>query len=206
MHDFILWMQQVLLPSLGPVGVFIVAFMDSSFLSIPEVNDVFVVTSAAAHPGRAWFAVLLTTAGSVAGCSALWLVGKRGGEPYLVRRFGAERVERTRAAFRRWDVLALAVPAILPPPMPFKVFVFSAGVFGVPFARFVATLALARGLRYTWWGTLGALYGKAALAWLVVFDEWFLAHGYVIVGIFLVIVLVGALVLIRRRSPRAVAP
>src|SRR5689334_19011060 len=125
MHSFVLWLQHVLLPSLGPVGIFVVAFFDSSFLSIPEVNDVFVVTSAAALPHRAWIAVLLTTTGSVAGCSALWLIGKRGGEPLLVRKFGAVRVEQTRRAFRRWDLLALAVPAILPPPMPFKVFVFS---------------------------------------------------------------------------------
>src|SRR4051812_31354979 len=112
MHKLVLWLQQVLLPALGPFGIFVVAFCDSSFLSIPEVNDVFVVTSSAHEPWRAWLFALVTTAGSLAGCSALWLVGRKGGEPFLRRRFGDERVERTRRAFRRWDLLALAVPAV----------------------------------------------------------------------------------------------
>src|SRR5688572_26899318 len=137
MHGFVLWLQEVLVPLLGPAGMAIVAFFDSSFLSIPEVNDIFVVTSSAAEPGRAWLFVAATTLGSVSGCSALWLVGKRGGEPLLLRKFGEEKVGRTRRAFHRWDVFAVAVPALLPPPIPFKMFVFSAGVFGMSFRRFL---------------------------------------------------------------------
>src|SRR5207302_10571345 len=127
-------------------------------------------------PSRAWLAVLATTLGSLAGCGALWLIGKRGGEPFLVRKFGAEKVDRTRRAFRRWDLLALAVPAVLPPPMPFKMFVFSAGVFGVPYARFLVTLAIARGLRYMGWGAAGVLYGSKAVVALAALDIWFAEH------------------------------
>jgi membrane protein YqaA with SNARE-associated domain len=205
MHSFVLWLQHVLLPSLGPVGIFVVAFFDSSFLSIPEVNDVFVVTSAAAHPGRAWIAVLLTTSGSVAGCSALWLIGKRGGEPLLVRKFGAERVDRTRQAFRKWDLLALAVPAVLPPPMPFKMFVFSAGVFGVAYTRFLLTVGFARGLRYTFWGVMGSLYGNQALGYLTIVDGWFARNWMIVVPAVVGVVLVGVLLAIRRSRTRAAA-
>src|SRR5260370_33249013 len=95
MHSFILWLQQTLLPRLGIGGVFVVAFFDSSFLSIPEVNDIFVVTSAAANPARAWLVVLATTLGSLAGGSALGRIGKRGGEPCRIRRFGALKVDAT---------------------------------------------------------------------------------------------------------------
>jgi membrane protein YqaA with SNARE-associated domain len=203
MHAFIVWLQEVLLPRLGPVGIFIVAFFDSSFLSIPEVNDVFVVSSAAAHPARAWIAVLCTTLGSVAGCSTLWLVGKRGGEPFLVRRFGLERVSRTRQAFRRWDVLALAVPAVLPPPMPFKMFVFAAGVFGVSYRRLVLTLITARGLRYATWAVMGVLYGERALRYLKAVDAWFFEHILVIGPVLALSVLIVVLLVLRRSRARS---
>lgn len=172
MHKLVSWVQLVLVPWLGPPGVFVVAFLDSSFLSLPEINDLIVVTSAAAHPETSWLFILMATLGSLAGCSVLWWLGRRGGEALLVRRFGAERVSRVRAAFERWEILAIAVPALLPPPMPFKVFVLSAGVFGVSPRRFAITLLVARGLRYTFWGVLGILYGDEALAILQAVDRW----------------------------------
>lgn len=200
MHDFVLWLQRTLIPTLGPFGMFVVAFFDSSFLSIPEVNDIFVVTEAAARPRGVWAYVLATTLGSVTGCSALWLVGRRGGEPLLVRRFGADRVEDMRRAFHRWDLLALAVPALLPPPMPFKIFVFSSGVFGVPFRRFLLTLSIARGARYTTWAVLGGVYGQAALEHLRAFDRWFEAYDAVIVPLALAAALSVVLWALRRRA------
>jgi membrane protein YqaA with SNARE-associated domain len=176
MHKAVVWIQTVFVPLLGPPGLFVVAFLDSSFLSLPEINDILVVTSASAHPGRAWLYALMATLGSVAGCLALWAVGRRGGEPLLVRRFGRERVERTRAAFARWGVLAIAVPAVLPPPMPFKIFVLSAGVFGFPVRRFAVTLMIARGLRYAVWSILGVVYGDEALVLLQRVDGSFRDH------------------------------
>lgn len=173
MHRLVVWVQEVAVPWLGAPGLFIACFLDSSFFSLPEISDILVVTSAAAHPRSAWLPVLLATVGSVAGSATVWLVGKRGGEAYLVRRFGQERVERTRAAFERWDVLALAVPAMLPPPVPFKIFVFSAGVFGIRFRRFATTLAIARGLRYVFWAGVGVVYRDEARGLLQAADAWF---------------------------------
>src|SRR5688500_985642 len=191
MHDIVVWIQTVLIPTLGPFGLFVVAFFDSSFLSVPEVNDVLVVTSSAGHPPTAWMYVLAATMGSLAGCTALWYIGRRGGEAFLVRKFGRDRVDQTRSTFKKWDILALAIPAMLPPPMPFKIFVLSSGVFGVPFRRFAATLIVARGLRYTFWGVLGATYGDEALALLKRFDAWFAANAVVILS-----VLAGAVLLV----------
>jgi len=159
MEKIVLWIQNVLLPTLGPAGLFVVAFFDSSFLSLPEINDILVVSSCSLNPRSAWIPITLATLGSLAGCSVLWEIGRRGGEPLLERRFGKAQVARTRVAFERWDLLALIVPALLPPPMPFKIFVLSAGVFGVPWRRFAGTLILARGLRYVFWGLLGIVYG-----------------------------------------------
>ena len=92
---------------------------------------------------------------------------------------------------------------MLPPPMPFKIFVLSAGVFGVPFRRFAATLVVARGLRYVFWGFMGATYGDEALALLEAFDAWFAPTSVVILSIFAAFVLVMVCVVLRqRRKPR----
>jgi membrane protein YqaA with SNARE-associated domain len=200
MHKVVLWIQGVLIPTLGPAGLFVVAVMDSSFLTIPEVNDFLVVTSSTAFPSQAWLYILMATLGSVAGSSILWWIGRRGGHAALERRFGAERVERTRGLFSRWGVLALAVPSLLPPPMPFKVFVLSSGVFGMPWRRFMVTLFVARGLRYSFWGTMGVLYGQEALAILQRFDAWFAGRTEWLLMALAVIAVVGvAIWLVRRR-------
>lgn len=172
MVRFVSWIQDVVLPLLGPSGIFLAAFLDSSFLSLPEINDLLVVASAAVHPETAWIPVTLATLGSLAGCSALWWLGRRGGDAFLNRRFGAERTAQARELFHRFGPLALAVPAVLPPPMPFKVFVIAAGVFGFPWPRFALTLLLARGARYAVWAVLGAAYGDEAMGFLRSFDAW----------------------------------
>jgi membrane protein YqaA with SNARE-associated domain len=194
MHKVILWVQTVLLPALGPAGLFVVAFFDSSFLSLPEINDILVVTSSSLDPASAWIPISMATLGSLAGCSVLWVIGRRGGEPLLERRFGKAQVARTRAAFERWDLLALIVPALLPPPMPFKIFVLSAGVFGVPWRRFAFTLILARGLRYVFWGLMGIFYGAEALELLRQFDRWFDDQGWVVLTVGTAVALVVGLV------------
>lgn len=190
------------MPALGPAGLFVVAFFDSSFLSLPEINDILIVTSSSADPQLAWLYVLLTTAGSLAGCSVLWWIGRSGGEPLLVRRFGQEGLLSSRRAFRRWGVLALAVPALLPPPMPFKIFVLSSGAFGFPYPRFAATLLAARAARYAFWSGMGIAYGDEATELLRAVDAWFLDLGHEAVLIGLALVAVGAAVALAWRSRR----
>lgn len=207
MHRIVLWIQETVLPALGPAGMAVIAFFDSSFLSIPEVNDILVVTSSAAHPGRAWLYVLMTTAGSVAGCLALREVGRRGGEALLVRKFGRERLEQTRARFKRWDILCLAVPSMLPPPMPFKIFVLSAGVFGLPLRRFIVTIGVARGIRYSFWGFMGAVYGERGLELLRAFDRWFLDRAdWFLAGALVVLIALLVWTLRRRWAANGAGP
>jgi len=193
------WIQGVLIPQLGPLGLVAVAFLDSSFLSLPEINDILVVSAALADPTMAWLPITLTTLGSVAGCSVLWFLGRRGGEALLERRFGRERTARTREAYRRWGILALAVPAIFPPPVPFKVFVLASGVFGFPFGRFLVTLLLARGARYWFWGGMGMIFGAEALAMLHAVDGWTAERLPLALAVAATVALV-ALLLVRRRT------
>ena len=158
LYDFVL--------SLGGVGLFLLALADSSFISVPEGNDLLIVILSA---GQTWsrmlFYVAMTTAGSVVGCFLLYSVGRRGGN-FVRRRVDVERLERAERLYQRWGMLSILVPSILPPPCPFKIFVLSAGVFAVPPSKFILAVALGRSVRYLMWGILAVLYGEAAKAFI----------------------------------------
>ena len=98
---------------------------------------------------------LSATLGSLLGCFILYYIGRRGGDAFVRRRLGAARVDRAVGAFNRYGVLAILIPALLPPPAPFKVFVILAGLAGIGTSRFLVAIAIGRGIRY---------FGEGALA------------------------------------------
>ena len=140
----------------------LVAFLDSSFLSLPEVNDVLMVLMVVRNPDAWIYYAAMTTLGSVAGCFALFSVAQRGGEAFLRKRFSERHVERGLRFFQRYGLLAVIVPSILPPPTPFKIFVLLAGVANVRKSTFLLAVALGRGFRYGSEGLLAYLYGEEA--------------------------------------------
>jgi len=145
----------------GP-GLLLVAVADSSFLSIPEGNDLLIVILSA---GKSWermaYYVFMTVVGSVTGCMLLYTVGRKGGSPLLHRRFSAEHIERAEKLFNRFGILTVVVPSVLPPPTPFKIFVLSAGVFRLSPTAFLCAVVIGRTLRYSIWGILAVLYGNS---------------------------------------------
>jgi len=159
------WLEVTLLPY-GGFGLFVLAVCDSSFLSLPEVNDLLLMYFSIEAPEKMVLYAACTTAGSVAGCLMLYSVGRKGGESFLRRKMSGDRMERFRSAYQRYGVLAVLVPSLLPPPTPFKVFVLSAGAFGVPTWRFAAAALAGRGIRYFTQGILAVLYGEAAIAYV----------------------------------------
>lgn len=162
MQSFIKWVYGLAL-SLGGPGLFVVAFLDSSFISLPQINDLLVVLMVVRNKPLMPYYALMATAGSVAGCYVLYLIAERGGEAFLTKRLKRGHVERALALYRKRGVLALMVPALLPPPAPFKLFVLLAGVAEVKPLAFVASIAIARGLRYLVIGMLAVWYGDFAL-------------------------------------------
>ncbi len=148
---------------LGGPGLFAVAALDSSFVSLPQINDLLVVLMVTENPAWMPYYALMATLGSVVGCSILYVLANKGGEALLRKRVASHRVDRALALYRRHGVLALMVPALLPPPAPFKLFVLGAGIAGVRPMKFILGVAVARGLRYLILGTLAVYYGKAAL-------------------------------------------
>jgi membrane protein YqaA with SNARE-associated domain len=162
MERFVVWLQGFAM-SIGGPGLFVIAFLDSSFLSLPEINDILVIWMVTQQKSLMLYYAAMATAGSVAGCLALYAVGHKGGEALLRRRFSAEQLERAFAKFHRWGMLALLVPALLPPPAPFKVFVLMGGVARMPLGKFTAAIAIGRGARYLAEGMLAVRYGDQAI-------------------------------------------
>jgi membrane protein YqaA with SNARE-associated domain len=184
--------------SLGGPGLFAVAALDSSFVSLPQINDLLVVLMVTQN--KAWmpYYAAMATLGSVVGCSVIYVLAKKGGEAVLRRRVSSARVDHALELYRRYGVLALMVPALLPPPAPFKLFVLGAGIAGVQPLKFVLGVAIARGVRYTILGTLAVYYGDAAL-------ELMRTHGPM-VGLSLAALVVAAAIawiVWRRRTAHA---
>ena len=152
--------------TLGAPGLFLVAFLDSSFLSLPEIADILVVWMVARHPARVLAYVVATTLGSLAGCLVMYFIGRKGGEALIRKRFAPASVERAMAAFERHGVLVVLVPSILPPPAPFKIFVLLAGLAGISPGKFVTAIVIGRGARYLVLGLLAVEYGERALAYV----------------------------------------
>jgi membrane protein YqaA with SNARE-associated domain len=150
--------------SVGGIGMFVVAALDSSFLSFPQINDLLVLYMSTQNPVRMPYYAGMTTLGSLVGCFALYVVAWRGGEVFLRKRFSGPRVERGLALYQRHGLLAVVVPALLPPPMPFKLFVLLAGAARVSPWKFGAAIAIGRGIRYFGQGYLAVLYGERAVA------------------------------------------
>jgi membrane protein YqaA with SNARE-associated domain len=165
MSRLVEWIQGFAL-SLGGPGLFIIAFLDSSFLSFPEVNDLLIIFLTTQHPERMVYYAVMTTVGSIAGCLSLYTLARKGGEAFLRKRFHESHVERAMELFRRYGLLAVLVPSILPPPAPFKIFVLAAGVARVRTMHFVLAIAIGRGFRYFGEGLLAVWYGDAAADFL----------------------------------------
>ena len=182
----------------GPSMV-IIGALDSSLLSLPEINDYLVVMRCANAPSEVFYFPLFAAAGSVLGCLLLYTIIRRGGQAVLRKRFRAEHLERVERTYARFGFLALAVPALLPPPMPFKIFVATAGALEYPRWRFIVTVMIARSLRYYIEGTLAVFYGKTVL-------DFIKNYGFTILAIVIAVCLIGLityLILQRRQKPVA---
>ena len=195
------WLEQFIIGvpiyMAGPAMTLIGA-LDSSLLSLPEINDYLVVMRCTNAPYEVFYFPLLAAAGSVLGCLLLYTIVRRGGQYVMRKRFRAEHIERVERTYARYGFLALAVPALLPPPMPFKIFVATAGALEYPRWRFVLTIMVARSLRYYIEGTLAVFYGRTVV-------DFIKRYGFTILGVVAGACLVGlaAYLIIQRRKRRA---
>jgi membrane protein DedA with SNARE-associated domain len=179
-------------------SMILIGALDSSLLSLPEINDYLVVMRCAKQPSAVFYFPLFAALGSVIGCLLLYTIVRRGGQALLRRRFRAEHIERVERAYARWGFLALAVPALLPPPMPFKIFVATAGALEYPRWRFMMTVMIARSLRYYVEGTLAVFYGEHVLSWIK-------ENGALLLGIVATVFVVGLIIYLIKNRRKASA-
>jgi membrane protein YqaA with SNARE-associated domain len=159
------WIQGVAV-TLGGPGLLIIGFLDSSFLSFPEVNDLLLVGMVMKHPHLLPYYAGMATLGSVLGCLTLYFIARKGGEAFLRKRFKGHHVDRGVRLFQKYGLLVIVVPALLPPPAPFKIFVLLAGVAAIPVWKFATAIVIARGIRYFGEGLLAVYYGERAFDFL----------------------------------------
>jgi len=165
--SLLVWIQGVA-AALGAPGLFLVAALDSSILSLPQVNDLLLILSVTRHPELMPLYAAMSTLGSLAGCFVMYGIGRKGEEALIRKRFSGPRSQRALALFNRFGMLAVLVPAILPPPAPFKIFVILAGASRMNPWTFAVAVILGRGFRYFGEGLLAVWYGERTLAFLEV--------------------------------------
>ncbi len=181
----------------APMMVFVGA-LDSSLLSLPEVNDYITIARVANNPIEVYYFPLFPAIGSVIGCLALYRIARRG-EEFITRRFHPKHLDRVKEIYRKWGMFALVIPALLPPPMPFKIFVVAAGALEYPAARFATIILIARMARYYFWGWLAFFFREEVLRIL----RWLEAHIVEILGAIIalfVVSIVGRWIFVRLKN------
>ena len=142
-------MNLVLLPFLAKFGIWgigALALLDSSSLPVPM--DAFLAISVWNDKGRFWLYCLAAAVGSAIGGLLPYGLGRAGGELFLLKRVNRERFERMRLRFERQEFLAMMIPSMLPPPTPWKAFVFAAGVFEMRVVPFMLAVFCGRMVRW----------------------------------------------------------
>ena len=175
----------------------IIGALDSSLLSLPEINDYLVVGRCFKDPTAAYYFPLFAAIGSVLGCNLLYTIVRRGGQAVLRKRFPLASIKKVERAYERFGFLAIGIPAILPPPLPFKIFVATAGALEYPRWKFLLTVMIARSFRYYVEGILAVFYGRRVLLFMK-------DNGLVIVSVVGALALIGLIIYIvvkRRRGP-----
>jgi membrane protein DedA with SNARE-associated domain len=189
MHHFL-----EILKELGPVGVLVLAMVESAGIPNPGGTDVLLLFITAARPQDAALTAALAVVGSLVGSMFFFEVLRRGGEKLLAKHTASGRGQRFRAWFLRYGMITVFIPAFLPIPiLPFKAFAACAGAMGITRKRFLLVLAAARLPRYAALAYLGATLGEHSGTWLR-------AHGWYLLA--LGVILAVALGLVVRRAGR----
>lgn len=155
-----------LLTAWGPLGILVLATLDSAGIPLPAAVDALVIASAIVSPASALLAASAAVVGSFGGCLFLFYVARRGGQAYLDRHASSPGAGRFREWFQTYGLISVFIPCLLPIPLPLKVFVLSAGALQVRPLSFAAVVLAARIPRYFGLAWLGAQMGGLTVGWL----------------------------------------
>jgi membrane protein YqaA with SNARE-associated domain len=169
-------------------GAFLMAALDTSMLFfLPFGIDAVVIFLAARNPELFWIYPLLATAGSLTGAAVTFWIGRKAGEVGIERLMPARRLERLKCKVNEKGAVAMAIPALLPPPFPLTPFILTCGALDVSRGRFFVTFGLVRLLRFGAEAVLARIYGRGILA--VLQSDTF----QLVVLAFIVVALIGTI-------------
>lgn len=183
-----------LLVSYGPLGILLLAFIDSAGIPVASGMDALVIVVAIKAPSRAYLAASLGVLGSLIGNLVLFMAARSGARRFVhdVPHPGPRRFHDW---FGRYGLLTIFIPAAMPIPLPLKIFVISAAVAHTPLRSFAAVITLGRMIRYFGEAWLGVAFGNDSLPFLRA-HTWQLILGAVI----LFAALYGGVMLNERRK------
>jgi len=144
---------------LGGPGLILLGLADNSVIPLPGSMDVLTIWLAAYHRDIWFYYAIMATAGAVIGGYVTYRLAYKSGKRALERRFSPKKVEKVFSKFEHWGFWAVAIPALLPPPFPIVPALLAAGAMEFPRKKFLVSLALGRGVRYTILAFLGEHYG-----------------------------------------------
>jgi membrane protein YqaA with SNARE-associated domain len=168
----------------GPAGILLLSILDSSGVPVAGVFDALLILIAVEQPSAAWLCAGMAVAGSTVGNVILFWMARKGGQGFMNRAAPEGRAAKFRHWFRRYGMVTVLVPALVPIPMPLKLFVISAGVTGTALGEFVAVVLIARVLRYFGEAWLGITLGRESTRFLTTHAWDFVAGA---VALFLVL-------------------
>jgi membrane protein YqaA with SNARE-associated domain len=189
----------LLLQHLGIWGVFVIAFADSALLGMPV--DLMVATYVYKDRRLLLFYVVMASLGSMLGSIPLYLIGHLGGEKVLRKRISEERFQRIHRSFEQHEFWAVMFPGMLPPPVPFKIFVLGAGVFEMRFRDVLAAIFAGRFVRFMILALLTLWFGPQIVGLMEVLVRQHLSWllGAIVGGLLVWLVMRRS----RRRKPKA---
>ena len=167
------WLARVseYLITFGAFGLFVLALLDSSFVPLPSSADALMLLLSTTNPNWMLLYAFMATAGSVVGCWILYLISQRAGARAL-KRFSEKKQARVKNLIERYDMVAVLVATLLPPPFPFKLFVVTAGVFRFSLLRFMLAIVIGRAFRFLLEGYFAVRYGAEAKHILARYYPW----------------------------------
>lgn len=152
--------------ALGGLGFIPLGLLDNSVIPLPGSMDILTIFLSARRQQLWLYYASMATIGSVIGGFVIYRLARKGGKETLVRRFPEHKLRRAYDIFSRWGFGAIALPALLPPPLPMVPFLLAAGTMQYPLRKFLFALTLGRMFRYALLAFLAARYGRQILIFI----------------------------------------
>jgi membrane protein YqaA with SNARE-associated domain len=184
---------------LGGPGLILLGLADNSFIPLPGSMDVLTIVLAASHREWWWYYSLMATLGAVAGGYLTYRIGSKGGKEALERKLLKDKAEKVYQKFEKGGFWAVAIPAILPPPVPIVPFLLAAGALQYSRRKFIAALAVGRGVRFMIVGFVAAHFGTQIFRF---FSRYYKPALYVLVALAVAGGLTGVFLYARHRKHR----